>query len=145
MRGVFPARREWAMREQLVMIKSPFQFCYEVLCCPWVCRHCCPLKLTRLYCHDKYIGTPTHHLTGSKENKRCSPKSTRWRYRRKVEAKEHVALSFADAALLCAVAREDEKVASVGGWDFEVKRLFVVRSGSSQDYQDSKLICDGVK
>jgi hypothetical protein len=43
------------------------------------------------------------------------------------------------------VSSEEDGAASVGGWDFKVERLFVVRLGSSQDYQDSKLTCDGVK
>jgi hypothetical protein len=36
-----------------------------------------------------------------------------------------VALNFANAELLYAVSREEEGAASVGGWDFEVERLFV--------------------
>lgn len=53
--------------------------------------------------------------------------------------------SFAGLALLYAVSREGERVESVGGWDLQVERLFFVRLGSSQDYRDSKLTCDGVK
>jgi hypothetical protein len=34
-------------------------------------------------------------------------------------------LSFAGVPLLYALIREGGRVASVGGWDFEVERLFV--------------------
>jgi hypothetical protein len=58
------------MREKLVMIKSPFQSCYEVLCVSWVCGHLIFLELTQRHCHNRYTGRPPHHLTGSEENKR---------------------------------------------------------------------------
>ena len=59
--------------------------------------------------------------------------------------REPVLSSFANVALLYAVSREEARMASVGGWAFGVERLFAVRLGNSQDYQDSKLTCDGVK
>jgi hypothetical protein len=51
MRGVSLASREWTMREKLVMIKSHFQFCYEVLCYSWICRHFHFVELTQRHCH----------------------------------------------------------------------------------------------
>ena len=54
--GVFLAEGG-AMQEKLVMIKSPFQFCYEVLYVSRVCGHFCSLKLTRCLCYNSYTGT----------------------------------------------------------------------------------------